>query len=402
MSVLNNSSVLLLADTAAPTGYNIERSLRFNSSDSAYLSRTPASAGNRKTWTWAGWVKRSKSDSFNAEVFGAGSNNLSLSFIGDSVNIYEYNGSILWQRTSTAVYRDFSAWYHVTIAYDTTQSTAANRVKIYVNGIEITAFSTNTDPSLNYDGYVNSAIAHYICRQTANNRYFNGYLADIHFIDGQALTPSSFGEFDTNGVWQPKAYAGSYGTNGFRLDFSDNSAATATTLGKDRAGSNNWTPNNFSVTAGAGNDSLVDSPTNYGTDTGAGGEVRGNYCTLNPLSLRPNITLANGNLDYTLTSVASPPYAALSTIAPSSGKWYTEITLTSSASAGGYTYWAGGGLYSSSYSNFTGASVNTNPGYGGFWSAGVRVTSYFTWATNDIIGFAWDLNAATLSVYKNG
>jgi hypothetical protein len=119
-------------------------------------------------------------------------------------------------------------------------------------------------------------------------RISDGYLADIHFIDGQALTPTSFGAFDaTTGVWNPIAYSGSYGTNGFHLPFSDNSAATATTLGKDTSGNgNNWTPNNLSVTAGAGNDSLVDSPTNGTASSGgdAGGTVVGNYATLNPLA----------------------------------------------------------------------------------------------------------------------
>jgi hypothetical protein len=130
--------------------------------------------------------------------------------------------------------------------------------------------------------------------------FYDGYMTEINFIDGQALTPSSFGETNaTTGVWSPIAYAGSYGTNGFYLNFSDNSGVTSTTLGKDQAGSNNWTPNNFSVTAGAGNDSLVDTPTQYGTDTGAGGEVRGNYCTWNPIQryATTNIgTYSNGNL----------------------------------------------------------------------------------------------------------
>ncbi len=325
-----SANPLLLA-TAVAGGYSISRSVRFNSSDSAYLSRTPASAGNRKTWTWAGWVKRSNSDSSNAEVFGAGSNNLSLSLIGDNINVYEYNGSsTLWQRSTTAVYRDFSAWYHVVLAYDTTQATASNRIRLYINGAEVTQFSTNTNPTLNFDGYVNNNIVHYICYQSINGRYFNGYLADIHFIDGQALDPTSFGEFSaTTGVWVPKAYSGTYGTNGFKLSFSDNSTTAA--LGTDTSGNGNtWTVNNISVTAGAGNDSLVDVPVN-GTqiDTGAGGEVRGNYCTLNPLSNEAG-ALSNGNLQQAGTSTAN--VRCNSTIAVSSGKWYFESTLQTAES----------------------------------------------------------------------
>jgi hypothetical protein len=164
-----------------------------------------------------------------------------------------------------------------------------------------------------------------------SNGYLNGYLTEVHFIDGQALTPSSFGETNTDtGVWQPKKYAGTYGTNGFYLKFADNSGTTSTTLGKDSSGnSNNWTPNNFSVTAGAGNDSLVDSPTRYGTDTGVGGEVRGNYATLNPLALNPSTTastLTNGNLD---ASASAANTMRKGTIAITSGKWYMEATLGS-------------------------------------------------------------------------
>jgi hypothetical protein len=403
MAIPGSAGPFLLAQLEEEGGYEIERSLRFNSSDSAYLSRNFGSAGNRKTWTWAGWVKRSKSDNYDTEIFGAGSNNFGLSFIGNVVNIYEYNGSIiLWNRASTAVYRDFSAWYHVTIAYDTTQLTEANRVKIYVNGIEITAFSANTSPSLNYDGYVNSATAHYIGLQAVSNRYLNGYLADIHFIDGQALTPSSFGEFDTNGVWQPIDASGlTYGTNGFHLPFSDNSTAAA--LGTDTSGNGNtWTVNNLSVAAGAGNDSLVDSPTNYGTDTGAGGEVRGNYATLNPNMTRDfYITYSNGNLDFTQAAAigGAQQMATQATIGVASGKWYWEVTKVSTdntrpgvavsmdanadaAPSAGYTYYNKDGSFS--------GSGFTLPSNGASNTVG------------DVIGVALDADNRTVQFFKNG
>jgi hypothetical protein len=280
MSVLNNSSVLLLADAAAPTGYNIERSLRFNSSDSAYLSRTPASAGNRKTWTWAGWVKRSGlgTDQGLTEAFV--SSNAWTTFLINSNNELQFqtfiNGSLnlLWK--TTAVFRDCSAWYHIVISNDTTQAVSTNAVKIYVNGTQQTLTTTFSTGSYlqNRDYDINNTVAHRIGLWGFTNTYFSGYLADIHFIDGQALDPSSFTEVSaTTGQLIPKQYTGSFGTNGFWLKFSDNSAATAAALGNDYSGNNNdWTPNNLSVTAGAGNDSLVDTPTSYGTDTGAGGE----------------------------------------------------------------------------------------------------------------------------------
>ena len=267
-------------------GYQISRSLRFNSADSAYLSRTPASAGNRKTWTWSAWVKIGNMPSTYG-IFAASSSTTdytSIYFQGQTLKIEDYYGG--GQYVSAQVFKDPSAWYHIVLSVDTTQATTANRVLLYVNGA-LASWGTSANWSQNLNTRINSTYAHIIgalYSHSPTSSPFDGYLADIHFIDGQALTPSSFGQFDANGEWQPKAYTGSYGTNGFRLDFSDNSAATATTLGKDRAGSNNWTPNNLSVTAGAGNDSLTDTPTSYGTDTGVGGEVRGNYCTWNPLN----------------------------------------------------------------------------------------------------------------------
>jgi hypothetical protein len=328
MSVLNNS-LLLGADAAG--GYAISRSLRFNSADSAYLSRTPASAGNRKTWTWAGWAKRGSVGSSYEILFsaraGTSSNRDYLTFQSDQLVLTCSNssGTTTANIQTTSVYRDPGAGMHIVLSVDTTQATASNRVKFYVNGAQITTFSLANYPTQNTDLSFNDAQPHTIGQSAAGTAFgFNGYLADIHFIDGQALDPTSFGEFSaTTGVWMPKAYSGTYGTNGFRLTFADNSAATATTLGKDAAGSNNWTPNNLSVTAGAGNDSLVDVPVNGSeVDTGSGGQVRGNYATLNPLALTAH-TLANGNLDVSSSAIG----IAVGTIGMSTGKWYWEITL---------------------------------------------------------------------------
>jgi len=159
--------------------------------------------------------------------------------------------------------------------------------------------------------------------RTSIDSYFNGYITDFNFVDGQALTPSSFGETSLiTGVWQPKKYIGTYGNNGFYLKFADNSGTTSTTLGKDSSGNgNNWTPNNFSVTAGAGNDSMTDSPTPYSD----GGNGRGNYSTLNSVSSLTTVALSNGNLDYSSSTVGQ---LALATIGVSTGKWYWEVSST--------------------------------------------------------------------------
>jgi hypothetical protein len=170
----------------------------------------------------------------------------------DTLSVYEYSGGFVWQLRTTQVFRDPSAWFHLCIAVDTTQATASNRVKIYVNGSQVTAFAVSTYPSQNHDTFWSTTNVHTIGAKALINTYFSGYLADIYFIDGQALTPSSFTETDaTTGQLVEKAYTGSYGTNGFHLEFADNSSNTATTLGKDTSGNgNNWTPNNLSVITG--------------------------------------------------------------------------------------------------------------------------------------------------------
>jgi hypothetical protein len=384
-------------DSASTGGYQISRSLRFNSADSASLNRTPASAGNRKTWTWSGWVKLSKT-SFNnlLEVVGPTTPSTRTSFmVQDQNNIAFFTdnttSSLL---TTTQVFRDFSAWYHIVLAVDTTQATAANRVKIYVNGSQITAFSTANYPAQNLDTQVNNTQLHTI-GQVYDPFYANMYLTEINFIDGQALTPSSFGETNAQtGVWQPKAYSGSYGTNGFYLNFSDNSNTTAATLGKDYSGNgNNWTPNNFSVTAGAGNDSLVDSPTSYGTDTGVGGTVRGNYGTLNPLFNAT--TLTNGNLDASLNAISTT-----GTFGSNSGKWYFECTFTSLTGTS-YLGIADQTLVKSD-SSFSYSQVYvylSNSQKGGNGGSATYGSSY---TTGDVIGVAYDLDSGSITFYKNG
>jgi hypothetical protein len=392
------------AGNAAAAGeYEIERSLRFNSADSAYLNRTPASASNRKTWTWSGWVKRSAITNEN-HLFSAGSLASqwgTINLNASNLTIISTDNGINYQLVTSQVFRDPSAWYHLIIAFDTTQATSSNRIKVYVNGSQVTAFSTSTYPNQNLDTWYNSTTAHGIGRlfDGGSGYYFSGYLADINFIDGQALTPSSFGEINADtGVWSPIEYIGTYGTNGFYLNFSDNTSTT--TLGDDLSGNgNDWTTNNFSVTAGAGNDSLVDSPTRYGTDTGAGGEVRGNYCTLNPLNTVSG-TFTNGNLNVSIA--ADNTRIAVGNIAVSSGKWYWEVTPTSmtdnaamigisdaSKSISDQRWTTANGW---AYHGFNGNKFNNNSGaaYGA------------TYTDNDVIGVALDMDAGSVTFYKNG
>jgi hypothetical protein len=412
MSIIG-SNILAGASGQAGGGgaYEIQRSLRFNSSDSAYLSKNFGSSGNRKTWTLSFWWKNTvKSTGLQRPIFVAQEASPQKDYFtklvtGDS-NTLSFNsrngGADTFNLVTTQVFRDPSAWYHIVLQVDTTQATASNRLRLYVNGTQVTTFSTATYPSQNLDiAYINeSGASHFLGRYLDNTyEYLDSYLAECFFIDGQALDPTSFGEFDTNGVWQPKAFSGgSYGTTGFRLPFSDNSTAAA--LGTDTSSNGNtWTVNNISVTAGAGNDSLVDSPSQIAdqTDTGVGGEVVGNYATLNPLSAGPNAVLANGNLDWSTTQTGS--FLAQSTIAMPSGKWYCEYTATLGNNMVGIqrvsgtvaTTYVGGNADSWGY-YANGNKYNNNSG-----------TSYgASYTTGDVVGIALDVDAGTLTFYKNG
>jgi hypothetical protein len=290
--------------------FEVERSLRFNDDDTAYLSRTPSSAGNRKTYTISAWVKIGNLGT-TRPIFNRYTGNSDAGFLGLYVNsddfIYFTGWSTVYLK-SNRLYRDSSAWSHIVLAVDTTQSTSTDRIKLYFNG-ELQSTATYNAPSQDADLVINEAVEHRIGNY--HNVYFDGYMAEVNFIDGSQLTPSYFGETDVlTGQWNPKKYTGSYGTNGFYLNFSDNSGTTATTLGKDSSGNgNNFTPNNFSVSAGAGNDSLEDTPTN-------------NFPTLNPLYNPVNTTFGEGNL----LMRGGDNFAASTFLLPKSGKWYVEFS----------------------------------------------------------------------------
>ncbi len=222
MAILNNSNAI------SAGGYDVNNSLRFRSSASAYLSRTPASTGDRQKWTFSAWVKRGASGVrqgiFVANPSGAVYWGLEFE-TGNNLNIYDSNAGGTTALTTTALYRDFGAWYHVVVAVDTTQSTASNRVKLYINGTQVTAFSVANYPSQNSNTQINTgSLAHYIgnWNPSVANLPLDGYMAEVNFIDGSQKAASDFGETDaTTGVWKPKAYTGTYGTNGFYLKFSD-------------------------------------------------------------------------------------------------------------------------------------------------------------------------------------
>jgi len=391
----------------------ISKSLRFNTPDAAYLNRTPASASNRKTWTWSGWVKRSVIGSAVQQgLIGCSSGTtdstfMNFQFTGDRLGLGLYTQYIL---LTTQLFRDVGAWYHIVVALDTTNATADNRCRMYINGVEVTVFTTRNNPTLNADYGINQATQHDIGRaEYTNSTCMGGYMTEINFIDGQALTPSSFGMTDpVTGVWEPLKYSGTYGTNGFYLNFKD--ATSTTTLGLDYSGnSNTWTTNNFSVTAGAGNDSLTDVPTPwivYNTTGDVGGVVRGNYCTLNPLDEPSTYAAAgtpvNGNLDFSVSNDA----AAGATFAVSSGKWYWEMTVVSGHTAGSNTIWTA--ITSINPSSSNKLAWQSGSGSRSYATTGLKFnentsSSYGNTYTNgDVIGCALDLDNGKVYWSKNG
>ncbi len=318
---------------ASGTGdYEIERSLRFNNGDSPNLTRTPSSASNRRTFTISAWVKRSS--------FGAGHTILSQGTSGsDFFGVYfpsdqfsirsRVGGSDQFEKNSTGVYRDVTAWMHVLVAVDTTQSTAEDRAIGYLNGVRVTDYSANTIPAQNTELNMNTTETVYI-GSFPHCCHWDGYIAELQFIDGQALTPSSFAETDAaTGEYKPIKYTGTYGTNGFYLNFSDNSGTTATTLGKDLSGNgNNFTPNNFSVSAGKDDDSSFDTPTN-------------NFPTLSPVdrTLTTEVIVSNGNLRWQYNYKPASKTVRATMALPSTGKIYMEWENEQPSSQSGRMSW---------------------------------------------------------------
>jgi len=314
--------------------YFIKNSLRFRESASAYLNRTFGTPTNNNTWTFSTWMKRGSVTSSGTPIFVVyvDGNNYT-NFTIDSNQQMNFaivtSGSARANSITSQVFRDPSAWYHVVLVANRAEATEANRIKMYINGVQVTAWATAPTWNNSYDSAINgNGQVHRIGnRSTA---YFDGYLGEINFIDGQALTPSSFGKTDAvTGQWIPKKFASTYGTNGFYLKFADASAATAAAIGKDSSpNGNNWTPNNISVTAGATYDAMIDSPTLSA--------VASNYATLNPLALGTSQTsLTEGNLYAIPLTGASNWGTVFSSIAiPTSGKWYVEAVATVFAGSG--------------------------------------------------------------------
>lgn len=372
--------------------YQVQRSLRLRASASAYLSRTPASAGNQSKWSWSGWLKHGSGGGWEC-LFSAGTSQFfSLSLGVDGTFLFDgMFGASRVGRYTAAAFRDASAHMHVMFVLDTAQAVASDRVKLFVNGISI-AFPTaslGSWPGQNTAGGVNGAFIHRIGRRVSDDdMQLDGYLSEVNFIDGQALTPSSFGQIDpVTGQWTAKKYTGTYGTNGFYLDFSD--PTSTTTLMLDRSGSgNNWTPNNISLTAGATYDSMLDVP------LGGGGMERGNYATWNALNYSTGFGMTDGNM-----SVDIPNQRGVSATIPCAiDKCWAEVTLGSTGIVG---------ITPASYIHpGADSTFDFGGGYGYITTGNKRIAGVDTaygasWTGANLIRIEFDRQAGELTFFKD-
>jgi hypothetical protein len=414
MSVPGNINQLQIGAASASESYQIERSLRLEGDDAAYLYRTQ-STGDLKKWTLSFWTKNTLSlNTTYPALFGANvlsSNRTFFRFM--STGHYEFfaggttDGSTPGQNRHQTLetWRDASAWHHIHLIWDTANATAADRCILFVNGVRSTWDGTFT---ANATCGWNAGVINLIGKEGGYSRFYNGYMAEFHHVDGAALDCTDFGEFDNNGVWRPKEFEGDHnqgtGVNGFYLNFSDSSSTA--NLGTDSSGNgNNWSTTGFSVTPGPDNDSFFDSPTN-GTqaDTGVGGEVNGNYATLDPLSKGTAVTLNDGNLEHYSTDASwSGPSVALTGFGMTAGKWYWECTINTNT----YSYigiaqlgklnadigYIGGNNLSCGYLTSSGAFVG-----GGAQTADPAVI----YTAGRTLMFAYDADAKKFWVGENG
>mgnify|MGYP003114985966 CR=1 FL=1 len=351
----------------------------------SYLNRTPSSTGNRRTFTISAWVKRSRLGSPESHItnINTGNNPYAriLFKIDDTLKIEDYDGNQDTNIITNRKFRDTNAWYHIVVAYDTTQSTASDRVKVYVNGVQETSFSASSYPAQNFDTEYNKASAGMEIGRYSSN-YFEGYMSHFALVDGQQLAPTVFGETDsTSGIWKFKSPSGvTWGTNGVHLKF-ENSGA----LGTDSSGqSNTYTVNGNLKQA-------LDTPSNV-------------YCTMNPLDKSYSGTAALSNGNTTVTGDGTWQNMRLGTIGVNSGKWYWEIKLNSGNNANmhfGIVPETWDMNYSSNYFGQTGYYAFTING--SKYANASSSSGSGTFTNGDIVGLALDLDSGTktLSVYQN-
>ena len=389
-------AVHAVTDDKALGGALFEKSVRLDRHNTKYFYRTPSSAGNRKTYTFSAWIKRTL-EGFTNPIFNRYTAQNEAGFLGlyfNTDNLLYFTGWSTIYFKGTKILRDGNGWYHIVLAVDTTQASANDRVKIYINGEQETAATYNA-PTQNADLVINAnGATHQIGNYSTNK--FDGYLAEVHFVDGQQLAPTDFGytEFQTN-VWRPKRYQGTWGTNGFYLDFRDSSSAAA--LGHDRSGNgNNFTINNFSVAADHDGDSFNITPTQLTPSATFNSDGQSN----------DHIRMAN--LRASADNSTHRPYKC--NFHFNTGKWYAEFKLTSYSAKSGSTPYVG--VVPSQHQKVTWIGSGTGGHRGIAMNAAgstYRDGSTFSgggssYGSNDVIGVAIDLDGTTPYIWwsKNG
>ena len=375
------SNNLLMGAAGQSTGYDIDQSIRFNSGDSAYLTRTPGSAGNQRTFTLSTWVKFSTIKADNvlfSSWIASGPSAYALVYTqsGGELRFDDQNGTGI---ITNQVFGDLLAWYHVVLRVDTTDGTSGDRYQMYINGSRVTSFGTENQPAQNYQTNVNKAQPHYLGRNGYSLAmiYSDLYQAETHFIDGTALAASSFGETNADGVWIPKAYSGSYGTQGFYLKGQDSSA-----LGDDSSGNGN----DFTSSGLAAADQMSDSPTN-------------NFWTFNPLD--SGSTISDGNLKNGGGNSTNTHAPAL----PVSGKWYWEILCTdiNTGTTGAHFFGICDASVFETQSFSDHAAISAGQQRGGQLKKNNSNTSTGTAVVDgNTVGFAFDADNLTLALYVDG
>jgi len=373
--------------------YLITHSCRFEDgsfhSEPSHMHRTPTADGNLDKFTFSAWVKITEVRGGTMPLFAAGTNDSQYSRItlisSNRLNftILDSDGNFAAAYKSTAVFKDFGAWYHFVVAVDTGQSTNTNRVKLYANG-ELLALEGGGDlihPNQNYDTHFNDATyKNWLGKEPSGDGAFSGYMAEVNFVDGAQLAPTVFGESDdTYNHWKPIEYTGTYGTNGFYLDFKD-----ASNLGNSQDG----LLTDFTEVILAATDQMIDTPTN-------------NFCTLNPNDRHAensNVLALEGNLriDFNSDSGAS---SIGSTMAPSSGKWYYEFLLSTADASPMFGF----SLANANVKDERNFSVQGNYHYNpnGRIYGNETYDQETTWGNGDVMAVALDIDNGEIHFAKN-
>jgi hypothetical protein len=378
-------SLIIPANTLASGGFAVDNSLRFNDDSSDYLNLSLGTPSNRKIFTCSAWVKRASTGTYPIFWFGADSDNwFMVKYESDSLRIEsKSSGSTIIDVRTNALYRDFSAWYHVLVAVDTSQGTASNRIKIYVNGVQETSLQTSTYPNQNTD--LNVITTAEIGNQHTT-QYFDGYMAEVVFVDGTAQANTDLGEFDSDsGIWKPISVSGlTFGTNGFYLDFEDSAA-----LGDDVSGNgNDFTVNNLTAI-----DQSISTPTN----------IFATFNALNPAA--SNSSFAEGNLTFKTDGSASAQRATFANFGISTGKWYAEFKLTAESTTGGSFPYIGVAAIDKFAHTYIGANLDSvafNSNQAVYSNENEIDSGETNVGDGDIVGVAADITNKKIYFHVNG